>query len=176
MLANKKLHVQPLDQVQDIFLFSCYTGLSYSDVMMLTRKDIAIGIDGEQWIFTTRIKTDTASRIPLLPIAKSILKKYSAQQNIIISGRLLPKISNQRLNAYLKEITDICGFNKDLTFHCARHTFATTVTLTNGVPIETVGKMLGHKNLRTTQIYAKILDTKVSSDMQQLKEKLLKAV
>lgn len=176
LLTNKNLHIQRLDQVRDIFLFSCYTGLSYSDVMMLTRKDISIGIDGEQWIFTTRIKTDTASRIPLLPIAKSILEKYSGQQNIVITGRLLPKISNQRLNAYLKEINDICGFNKELTFHCARHTFATTVTLTNGVPIETVGKMLGHKNLRTTQIYAKILDTKVSNDMQQLKEKLLRAV
>jgi len=175
-LLNKNISVKRLDQVRDIFLFSCYTGLSYTDVMLLTRKDISIGIDGEQWIFTTRIKTDTASRIPLLPIAKSILEKYSKDPDIINSGRLLPKLTNQRLNSYLKEIGDICEFRKVLTFHCARHTFATTVTLTNGVPIETVSKMLGHKSLRTTQIYAKILDSKVSSDMQVLKQKLLKAI
>jgi len=176
VLIDKKISVQRLDQVRDIFLFSCYTGLSYSDVMMLAPKDISIGVDGEQWIFTTRIKTDTGSRIPLLPIAKSILEKYSKEPSIVNSERLLPNLSNQRLNSYLKEIGDICGFNKELTFHCARHTFATTVTLNNGVPIETVGKMLGHKTLRTTQIYAKILDSKVSGDMQALKEKLLKVI
>ena len=176
ILLNKNISVQRLDQVRDIFLFSCYTGLSYTDVMMLTRKDISIGIDGEQWIFTTRIKTDSASRIPLLPVARDILEKYSDQPDIVNSGRLLPKLTNQRLNSYLKEISDICDFKKVLTFHCARHTFATTVTLTNGVPIETVSKMLGHKSLRTTQIYAKILDNKVSNDMQVLKQKLLKAI
>ncbi len=145
ILRNKNITVQRLDQVRDIFLFSCYTGLSYADVIMLTRKDISIGIDGDQWIFTTRIKTDTASRIPLLPVAKDILDKYSMRPDIMNSDRLLPKLTNQRLNSYLKEITDLCGFNKELAFHCARHTFATTVTLSNGVPIETVGKMLGHK-------------------------------
>lgn len=143
-LRSKDITVKRLDQVRDIFLFSCYTGLSYTDVMLLTQKDISIGIDGEQWIFTTRIKTDTASRIPLLPIAKEILNKYSKEPEIIHSGRLLPKLTNQRLNSYLKEISDLCEFYKELTFHCARHTFATTVTLTNGVPIETVSKMLGH--------------------------------
>jgi site-specific recombinase XerD len=172
MLRTKSISIQRLDQVRDIFLFSCYTGLSYSDVMVLSAKDISIGIDGEQWIFTNRTKTGTASRIPLLPVAKEILEKYADQSQIVNCGRLLPKLTNQRLNSYLKEIGDLCGFNKELTFHCARHTFATTVTLTNGVPIETVGKMLGHKKLRTTQIYAKILDSKVSSDMRELKEKL----
>jgi site-specific recombinase XerD len=174
-LLNKNISVQRLDQVRDIFLFSCYTGLSYTDVMTLTRNNMSSGIDGEQWIFTTRTKTDTASRIPLLPVSRNIIEKYSNRPDIINSGRLLPKLTNQRLNSYLKEITDVCEFRKVLTFHCARHTFATTVTLTNGVPIETVGKMLGHKSLRTTQIYAKILDNKVSSDMQVLKQKLLKA-
>lgn len=175
-LRTKEITIPRLDQVRDIFLFSCYTGLSYSDVMILTQKDIAIGIDGEQWIFTNRIKTGTASRIPLLPVAKGILDKYATLPQIANSHRLLPKMTNQRLNSYLKEISDLCSFNKELTFHCARHTFATTVTLTNGVPIETVGKMLGHKSLRTTQIYAKILDTKVSGDMKELKEKLMKVV
>ena len=175
-LRNKAIHINRLDQVRDIFLFSCYTGLSYIDIFFLTRNDISIGIDGEQWILTTRIKTRTGLRIPLLPIAKEILDKYSKEPEIIEYGWLLPKLTNQRLNSYLKEISDLCGFKKELTFHCARHTFATTVTLTNGVPIETVGKMLGHKSLRTTQIYAKILDTKVSSDMQVLKQKLLTAI
>jgi site-specific recombinase XerD len=173
ILMNKEIEVVRLDQVRDIFLFSCYTGLSYSDVMNLTQKDITIGIDGEQWIFTTRTKTDTSSRIPLLPVPKSIIEKYKHHPKVIHSKKLLPQLSNQRLNTYLKEISSICGFHKDLTFHCARHTFATTITLTNGVPIETVGKMLGHKSLRTTQQYARILDRKVSEDMQVLRQKLL---
>jgi site-specific recombinase XerD len=176
ILKTKVITIPRLDQVRDIFLFSCYTGLAYSDVMKLSPKDISIGMDGEQWIFTTRIKTGTASRILLLPMVKTILAKYSKRPDIINSNGLLPRLTNQKLNGYLKEISDICGFEKQLTFHCARHTFATTVTLTNGVPIETVGKMLGHKSLRTTQIYAKILDNKISSDMQQLKQKLLSAI
>jgi site-specific recombinase XerD len=145
-------------------------------VSELTPSNISIGIDGEQWIFTKRAKTNTLSRIPLLPVAKDILIKYADHPQVENTGSLLPKLSNQRLNSYLKEGSDLCDFNKELTFHSARHTFATTVTLTNGVPIETVGKMLGHKSLRTTQIYAKILDNKVSYDMQKLKEKLLKAI
>jgi site-specific recombinase XerD len=120
-LRNKNIGIQRLDQVRDIFLFSCYTGLSYTDLMMLSRKDISICMDGEQWIFTTRVKTDTASRIPLLPIAKDLLEKYSTRTDIVNSGRLLPKLTNQRLNSYLKEVTDLCGFSKELTFHCARH-------------------------------------------------------
>ena len=175
-LLKKRISVQRLDQVRDIFLFSCYTGLSYSDVMKLSSKDIAIGMDGEQWIFINRTKTNAPSRVPLLPIARAILEKYAKLPDLINSDRLLPRLSNQRMNSYLKEIADICGFNKQLTFHCARHTFATTVTLSNGVPIETVGKMLGHKTLRTTQIYAKILDDKVSADMRTLKEQLLKVI
>lgn len=174
LLAAKKLFVSRLEQVRDIFLFSCYTGLSYADVVKLVVSDVAIGIDGEQWIFTSRVKTDALSRIPLLPVAKSIIEKYRDHPKVQLSGRLLPNMSNEKLNCYLKEITALCGFKKELTFHCARHTFATTVTLTNGVPIETVGKMLGHKNIRTTQIYAKILDSKVSEDMQNLKKKLSK--
>ena len=137
--------------------------------MNLTPKEVSIGIDGAKWIFTNRIKTDTPSRIPLLPVALEIIKKYSDDPRVTSSGKLLPQLSNQKLNSYLKEITDLCNFKKDLTFHCARHTFATTVTLTNGVPIETVGKMLGHKSLRTTQLYAKIIDSKVSEVMETLK-------
>jgi site-specific recombinase XerD len=170
-LTNKEFSVARLDQVKDIFLFSCFTGLAYADVMKLSPSDIATGIDGEKWVYTTRTKTDTASRIPLLPKAQEIINKYSKHPKALSSNKLLPNLSNQRLNSYLKEIADVCGFNKELTFHCARHTFAATVTLTNGVPIESVSKMLGHKSLRTTQHYAKILDKKVSEDMGLLRAK-----
>jgi len=172
VLINKKVLGSRLSRVKDIFLFSCFTGLSYSDIMKLTSQDIRIGIDGLQWIFITRTKTDAVSKIPILPVAQEIIEKYRLQPKINSEGKILPQLTNQRLNSYLKEITDICGFKKELTFHCARHTFATTVTLSNGVPIETVGKMLGHRNLRTTQHYAKILDIKVSEDMQHLMERL----
>lgn len=170
-IEEKSLVNERMSKVRDIFVFSCYTGLSYSDIEKLTPADISIGIDGEKWIFTTRTKTDTASRIPLLPVALSIIEKYAGDPKTGIKKRLLPVSSNQRMNSYLKELAAACTINKELTFHCARHTFATTVTLTNGVPIETVSKMLGHKNLRTTQHYAKILDKKVSEDMSLLRSK-----
>ena len=171
-IAEKQLPVERLAQVRDIFLFSCFTGLSYSDVAKLTARDIVTGIDGEKWIFTHRTKTDESSRIPLLPTPLALIEKYRDHPQANNAGKLFPMLSNQRMNSYLKELADVCGIQKELTFHCARHTFATTVTLTNGVPIETVSKMLGHKTLRTTQQYAKILDKKVSEDMQLLKAKL----
>ena len=161
-----------LNYVKDIFLFSCYTGLAYADVKKLKRSEIGPGIDGNHWIFTSRKKTDTQSRIPLLPPALAIVDKYKGYPTCCDSGYVLPVLSNQKMNAYLKEIADLCGIQKNLTFHIARHTFATTVTLSNGVPIETVSKMLGHLNLKTTQHYAKVLDRKVSDDMQNLKRKL----
>ena len=170
-LTNKLLMTERLSLVRDIFIFSCYTGLSYGDVEKLTPADISTGIDGEKWVFTTRTKTDTDSRIPLLPMALELIEKYESHPKVIHSGRLFPILSNQKMNEYLNELANICGIDKQLTFHCARHTFATTVTLSNGVPIETVSKMLGHKSLRTTQIYAKILDKKVSDDMQVLRKK-----
>jgi site-specific recombinase XerD len=161
-----------LGQVRDIFLFCCYTGLSYADIKKLKRLEICIGIDGSQWIFTHRQKTESASRIPLLPATLAIMNKCKAHPQCRHADRLLPVLSNQKMNAYLKEIADVCGIQNNITFHIARHTFATTVTLSNGVPIESVSKMLGHKNLHTTQHYAKILDRKVSDDMMALKHKL----
>ena len=107
----------------------------------------------------------------MLPLAAELLEKYKDHLQCRQGDKLLPVPSNQKVNAYLKEIADVCGINKNLTFHLARHTFATTVTLCNGVPIETVSKMLGHKNLKTTQHYAKILDSKVSEDMKLVREK-----
>jgi integrase len=161
-----------LRQVRDIFIFCCYTGLAYADVKKLTREEITTGIDGEKWIWTSRQKTDTATRVPLLPRALAILDRYKEDPQCLNKGRLLPVLSNQKMNNYLKEISDACEITKKMTFHTARHTFATTVTLSNGVPIETVSKMLGHRNLKTTQHYAKILDLKVSEDMMKLRNKL----
>lgn len=171
-ITDKEFVTERLNQVKDIFLFSCFTGLAYIDVKQLTRSNIGLGIDGGKWIFTSRQKTDTRSNIPLLPIAEEILDKYKQHPQCLNEGKLLPVLSNQKMNSYLKEIADLCNINKELTFHIARHTFATTVTLTNGVSIESVSKMLGHKNLRTTQHYAKILDKKVSDDMKLLRQKL----
>jgi len=174
VLCDKEFTIARLEQVRDVFLFCCFTGLSYADARKLKRSEIVIGIDGGDWIFTNRQKTDTASRIPLLPTSSEILEKYKDHPQCNAKGVVLPVLSNQKMNSYLKEIADVCAINKSFTFHIARHTFATTVTLSNGVPIETVSKMLGHKNLRTTQHYAKILDKKVSDDMAILRHKLQK--
>lgn len=170
-IINKDFGTDRLSLVRDIFLFSCFTGLAYIDVKNLTKSHISFGIDGEKWIFTHRQKTESASKIPILPVTQMIIEKYENHPQSINENRLLPIFSNQKMNAYLKEIATVCNINKELTFHIARHTFATTITLTNGVPIESVSKMLGHKNLRTTQHYAKVLDKKVGEDMKILKDK-----
>ncbi|MFD2555443.1 site-specific integrase [Sphingobacterium tabacisoli] len=168
-IIEKKITIERLDAVRDIFLFSCFTGLAYIDVKQLTPDNIIKGIDGQLWIDTKRQKTNTPSRIPLLSTALDIIQKYHDHPKCNNENTLLPVASNQKMNAYLKEIATICGIKKELTFHCARHTFATTVTLSNGVPIESVSKMLGHKSIRTTQHYAKITDSKVANDMDNLK-------
>jgi site-specific recombinase XerD len=170
-MANKNMATDRLTQVRDIFLFCCFTGLAYADVKKLRRWDIVTGIDGEQWINIKRQKTDTPSHIPLLPAAMTLIQRYADHPHCENIGRVLPVLSNQKMNSYLKEIADVCGINKPITFHIARHTFATTVTLLNGVPIESVSKMLGHTNIQTTQHYAKILDIKVGADMALLRKK-----
>ncbi|SDS97506.1 Site-specific recombinase XerD [Mucilaginibacter mallensis] len=172
IMQAKRFVSDRISQVRDIFLFSCYTGLAYADVKKLKRSEVVVGLDGEKWIFTSRQKTDTASRIPLLPQAIQLIAKYDSHPQCVDDGLLLPVLSNQKMNSYLKEIADACSISKELTYHIARHTFATTVTLANGVSIESVSKMLGHTNIKTTQHYAKILDSKVSADMNQLKKKL----
>lgn len=171
-LSEKEFSILRMDQVRDIFLFSCYTGLAYIDVKNLSRNQVVLGVDGEKWIETKRKKTDSPIRLPLLPKALDIMNKYRDHPKCSEENTVLPVLSNQKMNSYLKEISDLCGINKELTFHIARHTFATTVTLGNGVPIETVSKMLGHKSLKQTQHYAKILDVKISEDMAKLKKKL----
>ena len=168
-IMKKKFPTKRLEQVRDVFLFSCYTGLSYVDVKELKASDIRISFDGKPWIMTHRHKTDTPVNVPLLKIPQAILQKYEGQ---LPKGQLLPVLSNQKLNSYLKEIADLCGINKNITFHLARHTFATTTTLAKGVPIETVSKMLGHTNIETTQIYARKTNEKIRKDMEVLAGKL----
>ncbi|MBB1643615.1 site-specific integrase [Sphingobacterium sp. UME9] len=170
-IDEKELTTQRLEQVRDFFLFSCYTGLSYADVHKLQLTDIGVGVDGGKWIFTYRQKTDTRVSIPLLPVASNILAKYAENPWCVHNNRALPVSSNQKMNEYLVEIAAICGINKTLGNRVAKRTFATTVTLMNGVPIESVSKMLGHTNIRTTQLYAKVLDKKVSEDMAPLMKK-----
>jgi site-specific recombinase XerD len=172
VMATREMPNERTAQVRDIFLFSCYTGLAYADVKKLKRSEIVIGVDGKEWISTSRQKTDTASNIPLLPQAIRLMNKYKDHPQCADEDLLLPVLSNQKMNTYLKEIADACGIKKELTFHIARHTFATTVTLANGVSIESVSKMLGHTNIKPTQHYAKILDMKVGQDMANLTQKL----
>lgn len=168
-IYNKKFTSKRLEQVRDLFIFSCYTALSYIDVCELTQENIRTSFDGNLWIMTKRHKTNVASNIRLLEVPKAILEKYKDK---LPNGMILPIISNQKVNDYLKEIATICNINKKLTFHVARHSCATSVLIANGVPIETVSKILGHTNIRTTQIYARITDVKVSNDMELLAQKL----
>lgn len=175
-IIEKEFEIERLELVKDLFVFSCYTGLSYIDVMNLNEDNITFGIDGGKWIITNRQKTHNKVKIPLLPIAEELIQKYKGHIKTKKTKTLFPNISNQKLNSYLKEIADLCKIKKNLTFHIARHTFATTVTLSNGVPIETVSKLLGHSKIATTQIYAKVIERKVSGDMALLKLKLSKHV
>lgn len=171
-IEKKKFRIKRLDEVRDVFVFVCYTGLSYSDLKELNTGSITKGIDGKNWIIYEREKTGVRASIPLLPPAQKIIDKYKADPECVAKNLLLPIKSNQKLNSYLSEIAELSEINKHVTMHLGRHTFATTVTLTNGVPIETVQKMLGHKNLSTTSIYARVVDTKISEDMGKVEEKL----
>lgn len=172
LIMNKKMHTTRLEEVRDVFIFCCYTGFAYADVYQFENDAVMKGLDGNLWLSTNRQKTGTKESVPLLPIPLEILSKYQDHEYCKKYNKLLPVNSNQLYNSYLKEIADLCGIKKKLTSHIARHTFATTVTLANGVPIETVSAMLGHSNIRTTQIYAKVVEQKVSDDMEMLRRKL----
>jgi site-specific recombinase XerD len=170
-IIKRDFENERLNNVRDIFIFSCYTGLAYADVKKLKRSEIETGVDGEQWIFTPRQKTDTPCPIPLLPVALQLLQRYEHHPKCANQDMVLPVLSNQKMNAYLKEIADLSGIKKVLTFHLARHTFATTICLSNGVPIETVSKMLGHTTLAQTQHYAKVMHSKIGIDMAKIRDK-----
>ncbi len=170
-LINKKIDIPRIDQVRDIFLFCCFTGLAFSDIKALRKENLIKGMDGKIWIQKRRTKTKVLSNIPLLEIPQKLLDKYAEHDKVKCGQALLPVPSNQKMNAYLKEITDLCGINKNLTTHSARHTFATTVTLANHVSMESVSKMLGHTSINMTRKYARIADRLISEDMQKLEGK-----
>ncbi len=170
-VISVRLDSRRLDRVRDIFLFCCFTGLSYADLLKLNNRDIHIGSDGTKWIIMKRLKTSTESRIKLMELPTRILEKY---RNFRKGKSLLPVISNANFNKYIKEIASICEIHKRITVHTARHTFATTVALSNGLPIETLSKVLGHKTIRTTQVYAQILDDKINEDMGILDRSLMR--
>jgi integrase len=171
LLENFCCSSDRLNRVKDLFVFSCYTGLAYIDLINLTPLNICLGIDGEYWIKTFRQKTDVSVNVPLLPQALNLLEKYKNDPVVVNKNSILPIFSNQKVNQYLKDVAKECKIQKYINFHLARHTFATTVTLTNGVPIETVSKMLGHTKLSTTQVYVHILQKKISDDMSLLRQK-----
>jgi site-specific recombinase XerD len=169
-IADVELMVPTMDHVRNIFLFQCYTGLSYSDVRLLTPMHISVGLNNTYWIHMKRQKTKVAFAIPLLSPALAIMQKYLPTSDN--TSPIFPVLSNQKMNDNLKLIQSSAKISKRLTTHLGRHSFATTITLSNGVPMETVSRMLGHTKLSTTQIYAKVLETKIGSDMQTLSEKL----
>lgn len=171
LIANKEIGIPRLELVRDIFIFSCFTGLAYIDVSNLT-SDHIVTLGDKQWIMTQRQKTSVETNILLLDIPKAIIDKYCDNPAYPKrENKLFPILSNQKMNAYLKEIADLCGIKKNLTFHLARHTFA-TMSLSKGVPMESVSKMLGHTNIKTTQIYARITNKKIEHDMEELAGKL----
>ena len=171
-MYEKEMPNKRLEEVRDVFIFACYTGYAFADLEKFEYDSVTIGIDGEYWLKTNRVKTDAAENVMLLDIPMKVIEKYKSNEYCIKYNKLLPIISNQRYNGYLKELAALCSIKKHLTSHIARHTFATTVTLANGISLESVSAMLGHKSIRTTQIYAKVVQSKLSDEMKLLKEKL----
>lgn len=169
-LMNLELNFDRLQRVKDIYLFCCFTGLAFIDVKNLNSSHIE-QIDGNYWIKKKRQKTNKLCRVPLVAPAIQILEKYKNHPVCLKSGFVLPVLSNTKMNAYLKEIADLCGIDKNLSTHTARHTFATTVTLLNQVSIEVVSKMLGHSSINMTKKYARVVDDLISKDMQKIYSK-----
>ena len=167
-IKEKKIEIKRLVLVRDLFLFACYTGLSYIDLKNLSKHHLYIAHDGNLWLRMNRNKSGETANVYLFNLPKTLIAKYENPDSIY----LFPVPSNQKVNAYLKEIADICDIHKNLTFHVARHTMATTVCLANGVPIESLSKVLGHTNIKTTQLYAKITDEKLSNDLAILMSKI----
>ena len=167
-LISKEIDIPRLSQVRDIFVFCCFTGLAFSDIHGLRKEHIVEDSNGVRWIRKGRQKTKIMCNIPLMEIPLKILEKYSTNEYCKKHGVLFPVLCNQKMNAYLKELADICGIKKTLTTHVARHTFA-TFALANGVSIESVAKMLGHTNVQMTRHYARVLDRTVIREMSQIK-------
>ena len=172
LLTAKDINIERLRIVRDLFLFQCFTGLSFKDIETLKNEHIQIDINGKKWIYKNRHKTGVLCKIPLLTKAAEILDKYRSLPRLKKPEFIFPVPSNQKMNAYLKEIGTICGIDKDLHSHLGRHTYATTITLSHGIPIETISKTLGHTKITTTQIYAKVNDHKVGVEFDELERKI----
>lgn len=169
-LRNLKFENMSLDKVRDIFLFSCYTGLRFADGQSLRSQDVRSDQEGNMWIFLKQQKTDEPLAIPMLKPAQEIYQKYEQLREI--TGRIIPSLVNQKVNAYLKVLADLANIKKKLTHHVARHTFATTVLLENDVPLEAVQAYLGHTSAKTTAIYARMTDKYKMKIAHRLNEKL----
>ncbi|WP_296109417.1 site-specific integrase [uncultured Alistipes sp.] len=170
-MLNKEITITRLAQVRDIFCFCCLTGLAFTDVQQLKAEHLVADIHGKIWIRKARQKTKNMCNIPLLDEAQKIIDRYRDHPYCQTHGVLLPVCSNQKMNSYLKELADICGIRKNLSTHCARHTFA-TLTLASGATIDNVAKMLGHANVNMTRRYAKVLDSSIMRDMEVVAENM----
>ena len=167
-IENKVFTNRRLDVVKDIFLFSCYTSYAPVDVMNLRQGNYTLDEDCDNWLKTKRQKTKVKTNVLVIPPLKRIINKYKSDPECIEDDRLIPSISNSKMNAYLKEIADLCGIDKNLTWYVGRHTFATTVALANGIPMEIISQIMGHKRITQTQHYAKLMDSSVKKHMKDL--------
>jgi len=167
-IINKKIDIERTEKVRDVFVFCCFTGLAFSDVRTLKPNHFSLDHEVNTWINKKRVKTGQMSTLVVLDAAKRLMKKYENDPQVIEKGTMFPMVSNQKMNSYLKEIADICGIDKNITTHTARHTFATTVMLENGVPIEVVSKALGHSNIKITQHYARTTQKLIKNNMQKI--------
>ena len=167
LLIRKQMPNDRLDRIRDVFVFCCLTGLAFTDADHLRREHLSTDEQGTQWIHKPREKTAVMSRIPLLPYSVKLLAKYERDPELQGTGKLLPVPSNQKMNAYLKEIAVICNIDKNLTTHCARHTFA-TLAIEYGMPIDIIAKILGHTNVNMTRHYAKVSETNISREMKKI--------
>jgi site-specific recombinase XerD len=168
-ILSKKITVKRIEQVRDVFIFQCFTGLAFSDVLQLSAEHFVKGNNGEMWIRKTRQKTKNMCHITLLPVSVGLIDKYNNHPVCQKTGKLFPVISNQKMNLYLKEIANICGIEKKISSHTARHSYATSVCLANGVSLENVAKMLGHASTNVTKHYARVLDSSIMRDMENVK-------
>lgn len=173
-IYHKEFPLERLTLVRDVFIFAAFTGLAFIDVQQLAPEHIVRDNNGNLWIRKPRQKTKNMCNIPLLDIPQEILRKYADHPTCRKKGVLLPVPCNQKMNSYLKEIADICMIRKNLTTHCARHSYATSVCLANGVSLENVAKMLGHSNIKMTQHYARVLDSSILRDMMQVERAIAK--
>lgn len=173
-IYRKEFPLERLTLVRDVFIFAAFTGMAFIDVQQLAPEHIVRDNNGNLWIRKPRQKTKNMCNIPLLDIPQEILRKYADHPTCRKKGVLLPVPCNQKMNSYLKEIADICMIRKNLTTHCARHSYATSVCLANGVSLENVAKMLGHANIKMTQHYARVLDSSILRDMMQVERAISK--